>query len=62
MVEKIFQLARKKHSNSNAIARLYDAVQEENLPIRCAHRMNQRFPNLKIPRICCIRPSSALPA
>ncbi len=32
MVEEIFQLARKKRRNSNAIARLFDAVQVENLP------------------------------
>ncbi len=33
ILKEIFRLARKKHSNSSAIARLFDAVQVENLPI-----------------------------
>ncbi len=32
MVKEICRLARKKRSNRNAVARLFDAVQVENLP------------------------------
>ncbi len=43
MVEKIFDWQGKKHSSRSATQRLFGALQAENLPIKCAHGINQPF-------------------
>ncbi|NCC16213.1 MAG: hypothetical protein EOM28_07665 [Clostridia bacterium] len=49
MVEEIFRLARKKSSNSNTIARLFDADHVENLPSHLMYTWNESaFPKIKL--------------